>query len=240
MLRELLRAGGVLREAPAAEMDVAPAAAATEVTAVTYDSRQAAPGSIFVALQGAHADGGTFVRDAVARGAMAVVSEAAPPGTAGVPWIRVPDARLALAGLAAALYGNPSEELTLVGITGTNGKTTTSYLLASIFEAAGVRCGRIGTVGYRIGDRELDAPRTTPEAPDLQRMLREMVTQGCGACVMEASSHALALRRTDRLRFAAAIFTNLTRDHLDFHRDMEEYFRAKRRLAELLPDAALR
>ena len=119
---------------------------------MTYDSRQAAPGSIFVALQGVHADGGAFVRDAVARGAVAVVSEAAAPGNAGVAWIRVPDARLALAGLAAALYGNPSEELTLVGITGTNGKTTTSYLLASIFEAAGVRCGRIGTVGYRIGD----------------------------------------------------------------------------------------
>ena len=238
-LRELLRAGGVLRDAPAAQPDLTAAAAATEITAVTYDSRQAAPGSIFVALQGVHADGGAFVRDAVARGAVAVVSEAAPPGNAGVPWIQVADARLALAGLAAALYGNPSEELTLVGITGTNGKTTTSYLLASIFEAAGVRCGRIGTVGYRIGDEERDAPRTTPEAPDLQRMLREMVTQGCGACVMEVSSHALALRRTDRLRFAAAIFTNLTRDHLDFHRDMEEYFAAKRRLFELLPDTGV-
>ncbi len=233
-LRDLLRAGGVLGDSPAAETDRT--AAETEITTVTYDSRQAAAGSIFVALQGVHADGGTFVRDAVARGAVAVVSEAAAPANAGVAWFRVPDARLALAGLAAALYGNPSEELTLVGITGTNGKTTTSYLLASIFEAAGVRCGRIGTVGYRIADRELDAPRTTPEAPELNRMLREMVTQGCGACVMEASSHALALRRTDRLRFAAAIFTNLTRDHLDFHRNMEEYFVAKRRLFELLPE----
>jgi UDP-N-acetylmuramoyl-L-alanyl-D-glutamate--2,6-diaminopimelate ligase len=238
-LRALLRAGGVLREAPAAETDVAGAAAETDITAVTYDSRQAGAGSIFVALQGVHADGGTFVRDAVARGAVAVVSEAASPANPGVAWVRVPDARLALAGLAAALYGHPSEELTLVGITGTNGKTTTSYLLTSIFEAAGVRCGRIGTVGYRIGDRELDAPRTTPEAPELHRMLREMVTQGCGACVMEVSSHALALRRTDRLHFAAAIFTNLTRDHLDFHRDMEAYFVAKRRLFELLPDAGV-
>ena len=206
---------------------------------MTYDSRQAAPGSIFVALQGVHADGGTFVRDAVARGAVAIVSEAAAPEHAGAAWVRVPDARLALAGLSAALYGNPSEELTLVGITGTNGKTTTSYLLESIFDASGVRCGRIGTVGYRIGDQELDAPRTTPEAPELNRMLREMVTQGCGACVMEVSSHALALRRTDRLHFAAAIFTNLTRDHLDFHRDMEEYFVAKRRLFELLPDTGV-
>ena len=127
----------------------------------------------------------------------------------------------ALAALAATLYDNPSEELTLVGITGTNGKTTTSYLLTSIFEAAGIRCGRIGTVGYRIGDREVEAARTTPEAPELQRMLREMVADGCGACVMEVSSHALTLRRADHLHFAAAIFTNLTRDHLDFHRDME-------------------
>ena len=131
---------------------------------------------------------------------------------------------------------HPSDELLLVGITGTNGKTTTSYILTSIFEAAGVTCGRIGTVGYRINERETDAPRTTPEAPDLQRMLREMVTEGCGACVMEVSSHALSLRRVDGLRFAAGIFTNLTRDHLDFHGDMEAYFTAKRRLFELLPE----
>ncbi len=211
----------------------------TRVTSVAYDSRQAGPGSVFVALRGVHADGASFARDALGRGTIAVVSEAPAPEGVTRPWIQVADARLALAALAAALYGRPSEELTLVGITGTNGKTTTSYLLASIFEAAGVRCGRIGTVGYRIGNREMDAARTTPEAPDLQRLLREMVTEGCGACVMEVSSHALALRRADRLHFAAAIFTNLTRDHLDFHRDMEEYFRAKRRLAELLPDAGI-
>ena len=145
------------------------------------------------------------------------------------------NARLALAALSAAFFGHPSNDLLLVGITGTNGKTTTSYLLASIFEAAGIRCGRIGTVGYHIADREVAATRTTPEAPELHRMLREMVAAGCGACVMEASSHALALRRVDYLHFSAAIFTNLTRDHLDFHRDMEEYFLAKRRLFELLP-----
>ena len=147
--------------------------------------------------------------------------------------------RAALAALAATFYANPSEELLLVGITGTNGKTTTSYILTSIFEAAGVTCGRIGTVGYRISGRELDAPRTTPEAADLQRMLREMLVEGCGACVMEVSSHALALRRVDELRFAAGIFTNLTRDHLDFHGDMEAYFAAKRRLFELLPEGAV-
>ena len=193
---------------------------------------------MFVALRGLHADGTAFARDAVTRGAIAVVSEAPPPSGGRVPWVQVPDARLALAALADAFYHHPSRELTLVGITGTNGKTTTSYLLASIFEAAAVRCGRIGTVGYRIGDREFDAARTTPEAPELQRMLREMVTQGCGACVMEVSSHALVLRRADHLHFAAGIFTNLTRDHLDFHRDMEAYFTAKRRLFELLPGNA--
>ena len=211
----------------------------TRVTAVAYDSRQAGPGSVFVALRGVKADGASFARSALGRGAVAVVSEDAAPEGATRPWIQVADARLALAAMADAFYGHPSHDLTLVGITGTNGKTTTSYLLASIFEAAGVRCGRIGTVGYRIGDREVEAARTTPEAPELQRMLREMITEGCGACVMEVSSHALALRRADCLHFAAAIFTNLTRDHLDFHRDMEEYFRAKRRLAELLPETGL-
>ena len=211
----------------------------TTVTAVTYDSRQAGPGAVFVALRGVNADGASFAREALNRGAVAIVSEAVAPRDVIRPWIQVPDARLSLAALAATLYDNPSEELTLVGITGTNGKTTTSYLLASIFEAAGIRCGRIGTVGYRIGEREFEASRTTPEAPDLQRMLREMVDDGCGACVMEVSSHALTLRRADRLHFAAAVFTNLTRDHLDFHRDMEAYFVAKRRLAELLPQTGI-
>jgi len=211
----------------------------TNVTAVTYDSRQAGPGAVFVALRGVNADGASFALEAITRGAVAVVSEVSAPRDVTRPWIQVPDARLSLATLAATLYHHPSEELTLVGITGTNGKTTTSYLLTSIFEAAGIRCGRIGTVGYRIGSREFEAARTTPEAPELQRMLREMVTDGCGACVMEVSSHALTLRRADRLHFAAAIFTNLTRDHLDFHRDMEAYFIAKRRLAELLPESGI-
>src|SRR5256885_4206587 len=126
----------------------------------------------------------------------------------------------------------------VVGITGTNGKTTTAYLLASIFEAAGIRCGLLGTVAYRIGDVVREATRTTPEAPEVQALLREMVTAGCGACAMEVSSHALALRRVDGVTFAAGVFTNLTRDHLDFHADMDEYFRAKRRLFEMLPPGA--
>jgi UDP-N-acetylmuramoyl-L-alanyl-D-glutamate--2,6-diaminopimelate ligase len=209
------------------------------VSSVVYDSRQAAAGSVFVALRGLQADGTAFVRDAVTRGAIAVFAETPAPAGVTVPWLQVADARLVLAALSSEFFGRPSERLTLVGITGTNGKTTTSYLLAAIFEAAGIRCGRIGTIGYRIGSREFEAPRTTPEAPELQRMLRDMISQGCGACVMEVSSHALHLRRADYLDFDCGIFTNLTRDHLDFHRDMEDYFAAKRRLFHLLPPEAV-
>jgi UDP-N-acetylmuramoyl-L-alanyl-D-glutamate--2,6-diaminopimelate ligase len=213
--------------------------AATPIVSVTSDSREVTRGSVFVALRGLKADGAAFAREAIARGAVAVVAETEAPAETPIPWLQVADARLALAALSAAFFGNPSSDLMLVGITGTNGKTTTSYLLASIFEAAGIACGRIGTVGYQVANREVAATRTTPEAPELHRMLREMVTAGCGACVMEASSHALALRRVDYLRFGAAIFTNLTRDHLDFHSDMENYFLAKRRLFELLPPGGI-
>ncbi|MFI5178510.1 MAG: UDP-N-acetylmuramoyl-L-alanyl-D-glutamate--2,6-diaminopimelate ligase, partial [Vicinamibacterales bacterium] len=153
----------------------------------------------------------------------------------------VEDARLALALLAAAFFRQPSADMRVVGITGTNGKTTTAYLIASIFEAAGVRCGILGTVAYRVGpgdDDVREAARTTPEAPEVQALLREMADRGCGACAMEVSSHALSLRRVDGMRFAAAVFTNLTRDHLDFHADMEAYFQAKRRLFEMLPASA--
>ena len=238
-LGELLSAT-VLR----APFDAAPpvalsAAAAAPVASVTSDSREVVPGSVFVALRGLKADGAAFARDAIGRGAIAVVAEAPAPADATAPWLQVTDARLALAALAATFFANPSDRLVLVGITGTNGKTTTSYLLASIFDAAGVKCGRIGTVGYHNGTREIAATRTTPEAPEVQRMLREMLDAGCGACVMEVSSHALALRRADYLHFSAVVFTNLTRDHLDFHRSMEDYFLAKRRLFELLPPGGI-
>jgi UDP-N-acetylmuramoyl-L-alanyl-D-glutamate--2,6-diaminopimelate ligase len=209
------------------------------VSAIAYDSRQATPGSVFFALRGVNADGARFVPQALANGAVAVIAETAPPAGIAVPWVQVANARAAMAEAAAAFQRHPSDELALVGITGTNGKTTTSYVLASIFEAAGVRCGRVGTIGYTVGGRDVDASRTTPESPDLQRMLRDMVDQGIGACAMEVSSHALALRRVDSLRFAAGVFTNLTRDHLDFHGDMESYFVAKRRLFEILPDGAV-
>src|SRR5262249_19797630 len=140
--------------------------------------------------------------------------------------------------IADEFAGHPSAEMQVVGITGTNGKTTTAYLVASIFDAAGVPCGMLGTVGYRIGSEMRESTRTTPEAPDVQELLREMVDRGCGACAMEVSSHALELRRADGIRFAAGVFTNLTRDHLDFHPDMEAYFQAKRRLFEMLPAGA--
>jgi UDP-N-acetylmuramoyl-L-alanyl-D-glutamate--2,6-diaminopimelate ligase len=217
-----------------------PAGAAADVlcTGVTHDSRQVVPGTVFVGLRGLKADGAAFVPQAIAAGAAAVVTDAPPDGSAPVPWIAVADARLALALLAAEFFGHPSRQMRVVGITGTNGKTTSSYLINAIFEAAGVMCGLMGTVTYRIGAQSFDATRTTPEAPELQGFMRRMVDAGCGACVMEVSSHALALRRADGIEFAAGVFTNLTRDHLDFHNDMEGYFAAKRRLFEMLPRLA--
>jgi len=227
---------GVLLASGAIRADAVLSADANRTIAgVAYDSRTVEPGAVFVALKGFHADGTAFVRQALDRGAAAIVSEQAPPADVRAPWTVVQDARLALAQMAAAFFRHPSAEMQVVGITGTNGKTTTAYLLSSIFEAAGVRCGVLGTVAYKIGDELREAARTTPEAPDVQRLLREMVDRGCGACAMEVSSHALALRRVDGTSFAAAVFTNLTRDHLDFHEDMEQYFQAKRRLFEMLP-----
>ena len=206
-----------------------------DVRSLAYDSRCVEPGALFIALKGLKAEGADFAADAIARGAVAVIAEQPTPGTVAVPWIEVADARASMAVLADEFYGHPSRSMSVIGITGTNGKTTTAYLLRAIFEAAGSKCGLLGTVTYSIGDAELPASRTTAEAPDVQRMFRRMVDSGCGACVMEVSSHALALRRVDETRFAAGVFTNLTRDHLDYHGDMEAYFSAKRRLFEMLP-----
>ena len=207
-------------------------------TGVTHDSRAVRAGMVFVACPGLHADGAAFAPAAVAAGAAAVVAERPPDGDSGVPWIVVANARLALALLAARFYGHPSREMTVVGVTGTNGKTTTSFIVHAILEAAGIPCGLLGTVGYRIGERVVAAARTTPEPPELQHLLRQMRDEGSRACVMEVSSHALALHRTGGTAFAAGVFTNLTRDHLDFHADMEDYFSAKRRLFEQLPETA--
>ena len=235
-LTSVLSANGLLQS------DLLPVAGApSAVTGVMYDSRAVTPGALFVALKGQHADGSGFARQALERGASGIVSEQARPADIAAPWIVVSDARLALALLSTAFYRDPSRDMRVIGITGTNGKTTTAYLIASIFEAAGVRCGILGTVAYRLGPADADvreAKRTTPEAPDVQALLREMVERGCGACAMEVSSHALSLRRVDGMTFAAGVFTNLTRDHLDFHADMEDYYLAKRRLFEMLPATA--
>ena len=209
-----------------------------EVGGLAYDSRRVTPGDVFVALRGLKAAGADYAVEAVRRGAVAVVADLPADVAPGVPWVIVPDARAAMAAMATELYGHPSRSMQVVGITGTNGKTTTAYLLRTVFESAGKKCGLLGTVAYSIGDQELPASRTTPEAPDVQRMFRQMVDAGCAACVMEVSSHALALRRVDGTTFAAGVFTNLTRDHLDYHGDMESYFAAKRRLFEMLPPGA--
>ena len=212
-----------------------------EVTTVVQDSRKAVPGSLFVAVRGFHSDGHRFISQALGRGAAAVVAEeqASVEAPAGAPVILVPDTRAALARLASRFYGDPSHHLVLVGITGTNGKTTTSYLVRSVIEAAGTPCGLIGTIDYRIGDRVYPALNTTPESLDVQRLLAEMIEQGARACVMEVSSHALALGRTAECAFRAAAFTNLTQDHLDFHGSMEAYFHAKLLLFRGLPPDAV-
>ena len=224
-----------VREVTTDATTVAGVADTMEVSAIAYDSRRVVACAVFVALRGLKADGVAFAAQAGARGAALIVAETARPEGATTPWLVVSDARLALALLADAFYDHPSRRMRVVGVTGTNGKTTTSYLLASMFDAAGMKTGLLGTVTYRLGDEEREASRTTPEAPDVQQLLDEMIRQRCAAAVMEVSSHALALKRVDGMRFAAGVFTNLTRDHLDFHEDMETYFLAKRRLFEMLP-----
>jgi UDP-N-acetylmuramoyl-L-alanyl-D-glutamate--2,6-diaminopimelate ligase len=205
---------------------------------IVYDSRRAIPGSVFVALKGLKADGAAFAAQAASRGAQLIVADAARPAGIATPWLEVGDARLALARLADRFFEHPSHRFPVVGVTGTNGKTTTTYLLAAILDAADRKAGMLGTVAYRVGGEDLEASRTTPEAPDVQRLLNEMLERGCRSAVMEVSSHALSLKRVDAMRFAAGVFTNLTRDHLDFHGDMESYFAAKRRLFEMLPAGA--
>ena len=212
-----------------------------EVLDITHDSRNVRPGSLFVAVRGFHSDGHQFIPQAVQRGAVAIVAEGSHSKAFSreTPLITVDDSRSALALLATLFYGHPSQKLSLVGITGTNGKTTTTYLIKSIIEAAGRKAGLIGTIDYRVGNKVYPAPNTTPESLDLQHLLAEMVGLGVDFCVMEVSSHALALGRTVGCEFAVAGFTNLTQDHLDFHENMDAYFRAKLLLfAGLSPDAS--
>jgi UDP-N-acetylmuramoyl-L-alanyl-D-glutamate--2,6-diaminopimelate ligase len=202
------------------------------VTGLEYDSRNVSEGAVFFAFPGEHVDGHRFVHSVRAAGAAAIVSERTPPeGDEGV-WVQVRHGRRALAGAALVFYSNPDERLRLIGITGTNGKTTTAYLADSVLRAAGKTTGLVGTLGYRIGDRWLSAANTTPESLDLVRMLDDLEKGSGTHMTLEASSHALKLGRISGFHFDTAVFTNLTQDHLDFHGDMEAYFQAKRTLFE--------
>ena len=205
-----------------------PTARELEVADLAYDNRAVRPGTLFFCVPGFTRDGHEFAPDAVARGAVALVVER--PLSLGIPEIRVPSVRQAMAPAAAAFFHDPTRELETVGVTGTNGKTTTAFLVRELLEADARRTGLLGTITSVIGGVERPVARTTPEAIDLQRAFRAMLGGGDEACAIEVSSHALALRRADAIRFAAAIFTNLSRDHLDFHETMERYFEAKRRL----------
>jgi len=200
------------------------------VSDVTHDSRQAREGTLFVAIKGLTLDGHRFVDDVMRRGAAGIISEYDPPKTFSGSWLKVPDARVALAKAASVVNGDPSHKLDLIGITGTNGKTTTTYLCFALAEAAGIAPAMLTTVEYRIGEKTEEAVRTTPEASDTNRFLRDAVDVGCKMAAMEASSQAIDLHRCDWLRFRIAIFTNLTQDHLDYHHTMEAYFDAKKKL----------
>jgi len=212
--------------------------APVEIGDLAYDARAAGPGSLFFCVPGSRADGHDFAADAVANGAVALVVER--PLDLDVPQLVVPDARRAMAPVADEFFGRPSEELQVAGVTGTNGKTTTAFLMYSIFAAAGRRPGLLGTIESRVGGERRPAIRTTPEAIDVQRALREMLDAGDRSCAMEATSHGSELGRLDGVRFSALVFTNLSQDHLDFHETMERYFEAKRRLfVESRPPAAI-
>jgi UDP-N-acetylmuramoyl-L-alanyl-D-glutamate--2,6-diaminopimelate ligase len=218
-LVELVRASGVAAEVRGGD---------AEISSLAYDSRAAGPGTLFFCVRGVRSDGHEFASQVVDAGAAALVVER--PLELGVPEVAVADARAAMAPLAAAFHGDPTVELRMVGITGTNGKTTTAFLVRHLLEAAGQRCGLLGTVQRVVGGEVEEVVRTTPEAIDLQETFARMLAVGDVACAMEVSSHALALHRADAINFDVKAFTNLTQDHLDFHTDMEEYFAAKRLL----------
>ncbi|CDC95691.1 uDP-N-acetylmuramoyl-L-alanyl-D-glutamate--2 6-diaminopimelate ligase [Alistipes sp. CAG:268] len=206
------------------------------VGGLTYDSRAVKPGDCFFAVRGTQADGHAFIPAAVAAGAAAVVCEQLPADPApGVTYVAVPDSAGAMADLAAAFYDYPSRELKLVGITGTNGKTTTATLLYDLVRALGYKAGLISTVVYRIEGREVEATHTTPDSIRLNALMREMADAGCEFCFMECSSHAIVQERTRGLSFAGGIFSNITHDHLDYHKTFAEYIRAKKRFFDMLP-----
>ncbi len=205
------------------------------VTSLTCDSRKVAAGTLFFALRGATVDGHRFIPAAVRSGAAAIVLEDATAAPEGIPWIRVADGRGAMAAAAAEFYGNPTLGAPLVGITGTNGKTTTTYLIEAILGAAGLPAAVLGTISYRFGATRIEASHTTPESTELQAAFRQLATAGARAFVMEVSSHALEQKRVDGCHFDVGVFSNLTRDHLDYHKTMESYLESKQRLfSELL------
>jgi len=214
-----------------------PDAPPVDIVDLAYDNRAAGPGTLFFCVPGFTRDGHDFAPDAVARGAAALVVER--PLGLGVPEVQVKSVRAAMAPAAARLAGDPTARLQVVGVTGTNGKTTTCFLVRDLLEAAGIQTGLLGTVTSFVGGEERGTQRTTPEAIDLQRTFAEMVGGGDAACAMEVSSHALELHRADAIHWDVAVFTNLTQDHLDFHPDMEAYFAAKRRLFEAGPRVAV-
>ncbi|MDY6854338.1 MAG: UDP-N-acetylmuramoyl-L-alanyl-D-glutamate--2,6-diaminopimelate ligase [Thermodesulfobacteriota bacterium] len=198
-----------------------------EVSRISYNSKDVVENSLFIAIKGSKSDGHTFISEAISKGARAVVVEKLPKGIKDVTVILTYDTRLAMAKIAARFYNDPSSDIVLVGITGTNGKTTTAYLVESIFEEAGLKTGMIGTINYHYGEKTIPASMTTPESLDIQRILSEMAEDGVTHVVMEVSSHALDLKRVESLHFNAGLFTNLTQDHLDYHQTMEHYFRSK-------------
>ncbi len=205
-----------------------------DITGITCDSRRVMPGNLFIAVRGVHTDGHRFVEMAIDRGAAAVVLEEDSGLSPRATRIRVRDARQTMALAADCFYRHPSQSLKVVGVTGTNGKTTTAFMIKQILETAGVRTGLLGTVQYEIGTRIIPAARTTPESVDLQQMFSQMIRSGCGGVAMEVSSHALAQHRVAGVDFDAAVFTNLTQDHLDYHKTMDEYFEAKAKLFAML------
>lgn len=228
-----MKLSALLKDLPALAEPAPPTAAAVEIQSIAFDSRRVSPGALFFALPGARQDGASFAREAIRQGAVAIVSDHEMPGLE-IPNLVVSDARSFLAAAAARFHNNPSRKLKIVGVTGTNGKTTTTSLIKHLLDEASLPCGLIGTIAYSLGREELPASRTTPEALDNQDLLARMLAAGCKACAMEVSSHALVQHRVDHIEFDAAVFTNLTQDHLDYHGDMESYFSAKALLFDKL------
>ncbi len=202
-----------------------------EISSLSYDSRLAGTGSLFFALPGSRTNGAEFARQAAEKGSAAVVTESE-PGDCSCPVIRVSDARAAMADIAATFHGHPDRSMKCAGVTGTNGKTTTAFLMKHLLDSASLRSGLIGTVKYIVGSEEISAPRTTPESTDLQELMARMRDGGSKAVAMEVSSHAMVQHRVRGIEFDAAVFTNLTQDHLDYHRTMDAYFEAKALLFE--------